>query len=205
MYVVRIDSPILWAKEKSYEEFKLKFTFFDKNGNEQVFEFPIEFIAGHVRINLQNPILWWPKGYGEPHLYKVRCELIYDGEVLDAKINNIGVRTVPLERTETAEEDGTFRFIINGVPLRLRGSNWVPLDAFHSRDKERLLPVLKLFDDLGCNIIRCWGGGVYEPDEFFNFCDEHGITVWQDFAMACARYLKTKNFRRKYLKRQRRS
>jgi beta-mannosidase len=179
-----------------FEEFKLKFTFVDKNGNEQSFEFPVEFIAGHVRISLQHPILWWPKGYGEPHLYKVKCELIHNGEVLDVKINNFGVRTVHLERTETAEEDGTFRFIINGVPLRLRGSNWVPLDAFHSRDKERLLSVLKLFDDLGCNIIRCWGGGVYEPDEFFNFCDEHGIAVWQDFAMACARYPQDEEFQK---------
>lgn len=175
---------------KYFEEFLLRFTFTDRdnNNNKQVFEFPVEFITGHINIILKDPLLWWPKGYGEPNLYEVRCELIHNGEILDEKTDRIGIRTVHLERTESAEEDGIFRFIINGIPVRLRGSNWVPLDAFHSRDKERTIPVLELFDDLGCNIIRCWGGGVYESDEFFDFCDKNGITVWQDFAMACARY-----------------
>ena len=173
---------------KYFEEFLLRFTFTDRDNNKQVFEFPVEFITGHINIILKDPLLWWPKGYGEPNLYEVRCELIHNGEILDEKTDRIGIRTVHLERTESAEEDGIFRFIINGIPVRLRGSNWVPLDAFHSRDKERTIPVLELFDDLGCNIIRCWGGGVYESDEFFDFCDKNGITVWQDFAMACARY-----------------
>ncbi|HRU32620.1 MAG TPA: glycoside hydrolase family 2 TIM barrel-domain containing protein [bacterium] len=115
--------------------------------------------------------------------------------MLDERVDAIGIRTVHLERTETAE-DGIFRFIINGIPVRARGSNWVPLDALHSRDKERTIPVLELFDDLGCNIIRCWGGGVYESEEFFNFCDSHGIMVWQDFALACARYPQREEFQK---------
>ncbi|MBC7320950.1 glycoside hydrolase family 2 [bacterium] len=180
---------------KYFEEFTLRFTFTDKENRRQIFEFPVEFITGHITINLKDPLLWWPKGYGEPNLYEVKCELIYKEEVLDERIDKIGIRTIHLERTETAE-DGVFRFIINGIPVRLRGSNWVPLDAFHSRDKERTIPVLELFDDLGCNIIRCWGGGVYESDEFFNFCDTHGIVVWQDFAFACARYPQTEEFQK---------
>ncbi len=179
-----------------FEEFTLRFTFTDKDGKRQTFEFPVEFITGHININLKNPLLWWPKGYGEPNLYEVRCELLYNREVLDERIDKIGIRTVHLERTETAEQDGTFRFIINGIPVRLRGSNWVPLDAFHSRDRERTIPVLDLFDDLGCNIIRCWGGGVYETEDFFDFCDSHGIVVWQDFALACARYPQTEEFQK---------
>jgi len=181
---------------KYFEEFLLRFTFTDRNINKQVFEFPVEFITGHINIILKDPLLWWPKGYGEPNLYEVKCEPIHNGEILDEKTDKIGIRTVHLERTESAEEDGIFRFIINGIPLRLRGSNWVPLDAFHSRDKERTIPVLELFDDLGCNIIRCWGGGVYESDEFFDFCDKNGITVWQDFAMACARYPQEEAFQK---------
>lgn len=178
-----------------FEEFLIRFTFIDKDKNKKVFEFPVEFITGHLTVRLDNPYLWWPKGYGEPNLYTVRCELIYRGEVLDERIDKIGIRTVHLERTETAE-DGTFRFIINEIPVRVRGSNWVPLDALHSRDKDRVLQVLELFDDLGCNIIRCWGGGVYESEEFFNFCDSHGIMVWQDFALACARYPQTEEFQK---------
>ncbi|HOK29017.1 MAG TPA: glycoside hydrolase family 2 TIM barrel-domain containing protein, partial [bacterium] len=180
---------------KYFEEFLLRFTFIDKYNNEQVFEFPVEFITGHLTVKLDNPYLWYPKGYGEPDLYRVKCELLYNGEVLDERVDAIGIRTVHLERTETAE-DGIFRFIINGIPVRARGSNWVPLDALHSRDKERTIPVLELFDDLGCNIIRCWGGGVYESEEFFNFCDSHGIMVWQDFALACARYPQREEFQK---------
>ncbi|HON72313.1 MAG TPA: glycoside hydrolase family 2, partial [bacterium] len=180
---------------KYFEEFLLRFTFIDKYNNERVFEFPVEFITGHLTVKLDNPYLWYPKGYGEPDLYRVKCELLYNGEVLDERVDAIGIRTVHLERTETAE-DGIFRFIINGIPVRARGSNWVPLDALHSRDKERTIPVLELFDDLGCNIIRCWGGGVYESEEFFNFCDSHGIMVWQDFALACARYPQREEFQK---------
>lgn len=181
---------------KYFEEFTLRFTFTDKENRRQVFEFLVEFITGHITINLKDPLLWWPKGYGEPNLYEVKCELIHNGKILDERIDRIGIRTVHLERTETAEQEGTFRFIINGIPVRLRGSNWVPLDAFHSRDRERTIPVLELFDDLGCNIIRCWGGGVYESEEFFDFCDVHGIAVWQDFALACARYPQTEEFQK---------
>ncbi len=180
---------------KYFEEFFLRFTFIDKYNNEKVFEFPVEFITGHLTVKLDNLYLWYPKGYGEPDLYRVKCELLHNGEVLDERIDTIGIRTVHLERTETAE-DGIFRFIINGIPVRARGSNWVPLDALHSRDKERTIPVLELFDDLGCNIIRCWGGGVYESEEFFNFCDSHGIMVWQDFALACARYPQREEFQK---------
>jgi len=180
---------------KYFEEFLLRFTFIDKYNYKQVFEFPVEFITGHLTVKLDNPYLWYPKGYGEPDLYRVKCELLYNGEVLDERVDAIGIRTVHLERTETAE-DGIFRFIINGIPVRARGSNWVPLDALHSRDKERTIPVLELFDDLGCNIIRCWGGGVYESEEFFNFCDSHGIMVWQDFALACARYPQREEFQK---------
>lgn len=179
-----------------FEEFTLRFTLTDKDGKKQTFEFPVEFVTGHITINLKNPLLWWPKGYGEPNLYEVRCELLYNGGILDERIDRIGIRTVHLERTETAEQDGTFRFVINGIPVRLRGSNWVPLDAFHSRARERTIPVLELFDNLGCNIIRCWGGGVYESEDFFNFCDSHGIVVWQDFALACARYPQTEEFQK---------
>ncbi len=151
---------------------------------------PAHFSAGSCFIAVPNPKPWWPKGYGDPHLYEVRCELIHEGMVVDTRTDWIGLRTVALERTETnAEENGgQFLFRVNGVPILCKGSNWVPLDAFHGRDAERYAPVLALCDDLGCNILRCWGGNVYEDTPFFDFCDRHGILVWQDFAFACALY-----------------
>ncbi len=118
------------------------------------------------------------------------CELLRGGVVADRREDAIGLRIVNLDRTEltTASEPGEFRFRINGVPIMCKGTNWVPLDAFHSRDAERYEPVLALVDDLGCNIVRCWGGNVYEDTRFFRICDERGIMVWQDFAFACAFY-----------------
>ena len=87
-----------------------------------------------------------------------------------------------------------FVIYVNHEPIMVKGANWVPLDAFHSRDAERVGPALALFDDLGCNMIRCWGGNVYEDHPFFDRCDELGILVWQDFSFACALYPQTEDF-----------
>ncbi len=84
--------------------------------------------------------------------------------------------------------DGEFCFWVNGERLFAMGSNWVPLDAYHSRDREQLPMALAMADDLGCNMLRCWGGNVYEDDLFYDTCDEMGILIWQDFSMACAVY-----------------
>ncbi len=146
------------------------------------------FIAGELRLELADARLWWPKGYGEPNLYEVTWELKRDGAIVDVRTDTVGLRTVELERTELAGEPGAFLFRVNGEPVMCKGTNWVPLDAFHSRDATRYDRALELIDDLGCNIVRCWGGNVYEDHAFFAFCDRHGIMVWQDFAFACAIY-----------------
>ena len=133
--------------------------------------------------------LWWPKGMGEPALYDTTIEIADDGGVVLARRSEkIGFRTIKLERDDVygAERPGQFLFRVNGEPCYVRGSNWVPLDAFHGRDGQFMQSTLALFDDLNCNMIRVWGGGVYEPDEFFDFCDVHGIMVWQDFMTGCS-------------------
>ncbi|UCH33353.1 MAG: glycoside hydrolase family 2 [Armatimonadota bacterium] len=152
------------------------------------------FTAGATGIDVPHPELWWPKGYGEPSLYTIRTELLLDGEVADVRTDRVGLRTIDLHRTETAGPDGDFRFVVNGVPVLVKGSNWVPADAFHSRDAERYAPLLALADDVGCNMLRCWGGNVYEDHAFFDLCDEKGIMVWQDFAFACSRYPQSLSF-----------
>ena len=160
-------------------------------------EVPARFVSGQCHIEVPHPRLWWPKGYGDPNLYTVTCELLHWGEPVDQRTDRIGLRTVRLQRTEvTSESGGEFRFEINGTPILVKGANWVPADAFHSRDAERYEACLSLFDDLGCNMVRCWGGGVYEDHAFFDFCDSHGMMVWQDFAFACARYPQSPEFRR---------
>ncbi len=134
--------------------------------------------------------LWWPKNAGAPHLYRATLQLLRGGEVLDEKSWNTGIRRVELERTEDCEgpEGGEFVFRVNGKKIFILGTNWVPLDAFHSRDEERLPRAMELVEQLGCNMIRCWGGNVYGSESFYDYCDAHGILVWQDFAMGCGVY-----------------
>lgn len=152
---------------------------------------PVFHTHGRAWIHLQGVDLWYPRGYGEPALYEASAELLDEqSNVLDAHCSRIGIRTVELRRTEvtTPEEPGEFVFVVNGVKVFAKGTNWVPLDAFHSRDIQHLKPTFDMPIDLNCNMVRCWGGNVYESDAFFNLCDEHGVMVWQDFALACAIY-----------------
>jgi beta-mannosidase len=148
------------------------------------------FDAGAVRIAVSEPALWWPRGRGRADIYRVTVELVHDGVVVDTVILRHGIRTVELRRTSvtTRQGDGDFSILVNGERIFILGTNWVPLDAYHARDRERIPRALALASDLGCNLIRCWGGNVYEDDLFFDLCDEAGILVWQDFAMACAVY-----------------
>ena len=145
---------------------------------------------GRTFIHIKDPKLWWPKGMGDPNLYSVTASLKRGGELIDQYKVNVGLRIAKLQKTDVIEEDGSgeFLFTVNGEKMFVRGTNWVPLDAFHSRDKERLSMALDLLEESNCNMVRCWGGNVYEQDEFFDYCDRHGIAIWQDFAMACSFY-----------------
>ena len=145
---------------------------------------------GNFEIEVSNPKLWWTKGKGNPDLYSVTAELYFGEKLCDKREMKLGIRSVELIRTSIIDDNdnGDFRFKINGEELFVCGTNWVPLDAFHSRDAQRLPKALELLDDSGCNMVRCWGGNVYESQEFYDFCDENGIAVWQDFSMACAVY-----------------
>lgn len=149
-----------------------------------------------LHFDIEKCKLWWPKNAGEPNLYEVTVTLLYKGRICDTYQLKTGVRTIELKRTEITNlnEEGEFCFKVNGKEVFVLGTNWVPMDAFHSEDEKRLPRALELLDDIGCNMVRCWGGNVYESDTFFDFCDEHGILVWQDFAMGCAIYPDEDNF-----------
>lgn len=139
----------------------------------------------------KNPYLWWPKNYGNPDMYDVTVTVTDsdDGHVLCEKTVKHGFRKVELLRADTTSDgDGRFAFKINDVEIYCQGTNWVPMSPYHSMDADRYKAALDLIDDCGCNIIRCWGGNVYEDTYFYDYCDEHGIMVWQDFTMACNFY-----------------
>lgn len=153
--------------------------------------------SGRVEFNIPNIKLWWPKHYGKPNLYDITVTITdMNGNTLMSCSLKQGFRTLALKRSDIIEEGGAFEFIINGVKIMANGSNWVPMDVYHSRDNSRLQKALELADDIDCNILRCWGGNVYEDHPFFDFCDSHGIMVWQDFAMACNVYSNNSEFER---------
>ena len=137
---------------------------------------------------LPDPVLWWPKNYGEPTLYDVTVTLLYKGEVCDTVSYKLGIRHLWLKRTSQCGEDGDFCFIVNGQRIFVMGTNWVPTDALPSRHDEYTLRDIMRAEELGCNMIRCWGGNVYPSDVLYDYCDEHGILIWQDFSLACGHY-----------------
>lgn len=149
----------------------------------------------HTNLNVRffvtnNCKLWWPKGYGEQNLYDTEIRLYKEDDLCDTYTVRTGIRLISLVNSETLDKDGKgdFHFEVNRKRISIRGTNWLPLDPLHSRDINRLPKALRLLDDIGCNMVRCWGGNVYENDEFYDFCDEKGILIWQDFAMGCAVY-----------------
>jgi beta-mannosidase len=148
------------------------------------------FTAGRLKFGVDHPQLWWPRGSGEACLYEVTVCLLKNGVEIDRMRFNHGIRQVTLERTSVTNElgEGAFCFRVNGEKIFIKGTNWLPADVFHWRDPERIPRMLPLVLEIGCNLIRCWGGSVYEDDAFFDWCDRNGILVWQDFAMACAIY-----------------
>ncbi len=135
--------------------------------------------------------LWWPAGAGSHPLYDATIEIVSPaGEVLARDTRRIGFRTISLERADGYGPDrpGTFLFRVNGEPIFIRGTNWVPTDAIPCRQAERILPTLEFAEKCHCNLVRVWGGGVYETDAFYDWCDEHGMLVWQDFMTGCAQF-----------------
>jgi beta-mannosidase len=136
-----------------------------------------------VDVAVPEPRLWWPRGYGEQPLYPLRVEIAGDAYARD-----IGFRTVRLDTTP--DDIGTsFTFVVNDVPVFARGVNWIPDDCFpHRVDRDRYAQRLDQAVDAGVNLVRVWGGGLYESDDFYELCDERGLLVWQDFLFACAAY-----------------
>lgn len=148
------------------------------------------FTTGKLFFRLENPRLWWPVGRGPQDRYTVTVRLYQGDTLMDTHTFRTGLRTTALRYTQSIKsaENPEFVFIINGEKVFIKGSNWVPADAYHSRDRERIPKLLSLWSELGCNGLRCWGGSVYEDEEFFDLCDEMGLVVWMDFCMGCGSY-----------------
>lgn len=142
-----------------------------------------------VTVRVPDVQRWWPRGYGEQALYDVVVELqTVDGEVLDRSTFRTGFRST---RIDTGSDDigKPFNVHVNGTLIDVRGVNWIPDDVIVSRvDRSRVASRLAAAVDLNVNLVRVWGGGVYESNDFYEVCDELGLLVWQDFPFACAAY-----------------
>lgn len=141
-----------------------------------------------VPVTLEQPRLWWPNGLGEPHLYDLNVRLLREGVVEDARTLQLGLRKLELVQEADAQGESFF-FKINDIPVYCKGANWIPADSFLPRvSAERYRALLEAARDADMNMIRVWGGGIYEEELFYDLCDELGLLVWQDFMFACANY-----------------
>ncbi|MBE7533360.1 MAG: glycoside hydrolase family 2 protein [Ardenticatenaceae bacterium] len=134
------------------------------------------------------PQLWWPNGMGEQPLYEVKVTLLANDAVLDTVTKRIGLRTLKLDR-HPDEWGESFQFVANDVPFFAKGANWIPADTFvTSITPDHYARLLQDAAAAHMNMLRVWGGGIYEPDIFYDLCDELGICLWHDFMFACATY-----------------
>lgn len=137
-----------------------------------------------LRLEVPNAALWWPAGYGEPVLHDLSVTLSADGNELDGYARRVGFRTVTVDQA-----DGGFTFVVNGQPVFIKGANWIPDDHLMTRiTRDRLERRVDQALAANMNLLRIWGGGIYETDDFYDVCDERGVMVWQDFLFACAAY-----------------
>ncbi|GAA2104586.1 glycoside hydrolase family 2 protein [Actinomadura alba] len=157
-------------------------------GAETTVPLPAGATAAVAELEVADPELWWPAGYGDQRLYDLEVTLTgADGE-LDAVRRRVGFRDVRLD-TSPDRHGSAFTIVVNDVPVFARGANWIPDDCFPSRiGRERYASRLGAAREAGLNLVRVWGGGLYESDDFYDECDELGLLVWQDFAFACAAY-----------------
>jgi beta-mannosidase len=135
--------------------------------------------------------LWWPAGYGGQALYDLELTLHDpddEARSFDAWRGRVGFRTVLLD-TSRDQIGRRFAIVVNGLPIAIRGANWIPDDCFVSRiDRRRYDDRLQEAVAANMNMLRIWGGGIYESDDFYDIADELGLLIWQDFLFACAAY-----------------
>lgn len=142
-----------------------------------------------AKFEVKNPELWWPAGSGDPNLYEIKVTTVDD-----SISRKVGLRTIEVVREKDAHGTG-MKFRVNGIDIFCKGANWIPCDAMPERQtRERYEDLLESAKLANMNMIRVWGGGQYEKEDFYELCDEKGLMVWQDMMFSCALYPGTDSF-----------
>jgi beta-mannosidase len=155
----------------------------------------------HFDVQVKNPKLWWPNGMGEQNLYTLNTSVTVKSKESDCLSTQFGIRELKLVQNENIEEfiktmgkdlgdshhlgnvvgSYPWTFQVNGKKMFAKGGNWIPADQLLRLDRDRYDRLLKLFKEANFNLLRVWGGGLYETDYFYELCDEYGILAWQEF------------------------
>ncbi|MBQ4560639.1 MAG: hypothetical protein IJA54_09990 [Tyzzerella sp.] len=172
---------------QTYKDDKLRIRVFDGDVCVAFQEFAMTGYKNLCNVCIPNPKLWYPNGSGEAAIYRYTVEIVAkDGYTVDVYHGTFGIREVKFDQTPKGRERLEFRAYINGSKVFLKGSNWVPASFMTGAiTEERYRKLLILARDAGYNVLRVWGGGIYEQEIFYRLCDEYGILVWQDFMFAC--------------------
>jgi len=146
------------------------------------------------KVQVDNPQLWWPAGFGEAFLYPFVLRLQVGGVAVAQQDLPVGIRQI--EVINEPDADGVcFYLKVNGVPVFCKGANYIPADAFPARvSKARLEAEFAAVTAAGMNMLRVWGGGYYQDEYFYQLADQHGVLIWQDFMFACSLYPATPEF-----------
>jgi beta-mannosidase len=150
--------------------------------------------VARVDFSIPDPKRWWPNGLGDPYLYPIHHKVYFTGHLAGEGTQNLGLRTIELHEDKDASGNN-FYFLVNNIPVFMKGANYIPQDNFPSRVTDSAYTALiSSVKAANMNMLRVWGGGIYEKDIFYDLCDRNGILIWQDFMFACAMYPGDKNF-----------
>ncbi len=162
------------------------------HGNDISKRLKLDCVRSYVSVSLEDPQLWWPSGMGAQPLYDYSVEMLCDGTAVDSRKGRAGLREVAILEEPFTEDAGrgiSFWLQVNGERVFSKGGNWIPTELWPADSTdEQLLYYLRKTAEANFNMLRVWGGGIYEKDLFYELCDELGIMVWQDFMFAGAGY-----------------
>ncbi len=185
--VLKATITVDWLEDIRCGEGKVEWVITDPNGEKQKLSKDVFLKSGfnfvELETTIKSPLLWWPNGMGPQNLYTIQVCARAEGRRVEYPAFNYGIRFIEIDTQKT------FGFIVNGQRIFCKGANWIPADSIYARvTGEKYEHLVREAKEANFNMLRVWGGGLYEREAFYEACDRHGIMVWQDFMFACDPY-----------------